>query len=102
MAIEYYLIITSILFSIGLLGLLISKRNLITILMSLELILLAVNINFIAFSSYLGDIRGQIFSMFILTVAAAETAIGLGIFLVHYRNTGNIEIDEINILGEKK
>ncbi len=92
----HYLIIASILFAIGIFGLMMNRKNIVNILMSIELMLLAVNINFVAFSTYLSDISGQIFSIMILTIAAAETSIGLAIFLLYFRNIGQIDIDQIN------
>ena len=97
-SIEHYLFLGAILFTIGVLGIFLNKKNLIVILMSIELILLSVNINFIAFSSYLDDLSGQIFAMLILTVAAAEAAIGLAILVVFFRNQGSIEVEKINSL----
>lgn len=94
--IEHYLIVSALLFVIGICGILVNRRNVIVILMSIEIMLLAVNINFIAFSSFLHEMTGQIYSFFILTVAAAEAAIGLAILLCYYRNRGNIEIDDIS------
>lgn len=91
-----FLIISIILFLIGILGIFLVKKNIIIILMSIELMLLAININFIIFSIYLNDITGQIFSLFILTVAAAESAIGLAILVVYYRIKGIISINFIN------
>jgi NADH-quinone oxidoreductase subunit K len=91
-----YLILSTIIFSLGVLGILLNKSNMILILMSIELMLLAVNINFVAFSYYLQDITGQIFTLFILTVAAAETAIGLAILVIHFRNNRTIYAEEIN------
>lgn len=91
-----FLIITIILFLIGILGIFLVKKNIIIILMSIELMLLAININFIIFSIYLNDLTGQIFSLFILTVAAAESAIGLAILVVYYRIKGIISINFIN------
>src|SRR5687768_16875847 len=93
---EHYLILSAIIFIIGMFGLFMHRKNIITILMSIELMLLSVNINFIAFSSYASEISGQIFSMIILTIAAAETAIGLAILLVYFRNKGSIEVSDIN------
>ena len=87
-SIYHYLILSSMIFTIGLFGIFLNRKNLIIILMSLELILLSVNINFVAFSSYLNLILGQVFAMFILTVAAAEAAIGLAILVVFFRNLG--------------
>ena len=96
--IDHFLFLGAILFTIGVLGIFLNKKNVIIILMSIELILLAVNINFVAFSSYLGDISGQVFAMFALTVAAAEAAIGLAILIVFFRNLGSIEVDKISKL----
>jgi NADH-quinone oxidoreductase subunit K len=93
---EHYLILSSLIFSVGMFGLFMHRKNIITILMSIELMLLAVNINFVAFSSYSNDISGQVFSIIILTIAAAETAIGLAILLAHFRNSGSILISDIN------
>ena len=95
---EHYLFLGAIIFTIGVLGIFLNKKNLIIILMSIELILLSVNINFIAFSSYSGDLTGQIFAMFTLTVAAAEAAIGLAILVVFFRNQGSIEVQKISNL----
>tara|TARA_B110000438_G_scaffold258712_1_gene267573 strand:+ start:282 stop:590 length:309 start_codon:yes stop_codon:yes gene_type:complete len=95
---NHFLFLGAILFTIGVLGIFLNKKNVIIILMSIELILLSVNINFIAFSSFLGDLSGQIFAMFILTVAAAEAAIGLAILVVFFRNLGSIEVQKINKL----
>ncbi len=94
---QHYLILSAVLFSIGLYGAL-AKRNAIVILMSIELMLLAVNINFVAFSAQLHDMVGQVFTIFILTVAAAEAAIGLAILVVYYRNRGSISVSGINIM----
>ena len=94
----HFLILAAILFTIGILGIFLNKKNVIIILMSIELILLSVNINFISFSSYLNDISGQIFAMFTLTVAAAEAAIGLAILVVFFRNLGSISVEKINNL----
>jgi len=95
---DHFLFLGAILFTIGVLGIFLNKKNVIIILMSVELILLAVNINFIAFSSFLGDISGQVFAMFTLTVAAAEAAIGLAILVVFFRNLGSIEVEKIRKL----
>jgi len=92
----HYLILASMLFTIGVIGVFLNRKNVIIILMSLELILLSISINFVAFSSFLNDPAGQIFSLFILTVAAGEAAIGLAILVVYFRNVGNIEVDQIN------
>ena len=95
---DHFLFLGAILFTIGVLGIFLNKKNLIIILMSIELILLSVNINFISFSAYMHDLSGQIFAMLILTVAAAEAAIGLAILVVFFRNLGSIEINKINKL----
>ena len=92
----HYLTFGAIIFSIGTLGIFLNRKNVIVILMSVELILLAVNINLVSFSIYLQDITGQIFTMLILTVAAAEAAIGLAIIVSYYRNKGSIRVEEIN------
>ena len=94
----HYLILGAIIFTIGVVGIFLNRKNVIVILMSIELILLAVNINLVSFSIFLNDISGQIFALFILTVAAAEAAIGLAIIVVYYRNTGNIHVEEIDSL----
>ncbi len=94
--VQAYLIVAAIIFTIGVFGIFINRKNIITILMSVELILLAVNINLVAFSAYLGDLTGQVFTMLILTIAAAEAAIGLAILVVYFRNRGSIAVDEIN------
>ena len=96
--IHHFLFLGSILFTIGVLGIFLNKKNVIIILMSIELILLSVNINFVAFSSYSGDISGQVFAMLTLTVAAAEAAIGLAILVVFFRNLGSISVEKINKL----
>ncbi|NOZ41690.1 MAG: NADH-quinone oxidoreductase subunit NuoK [Alphaproteobacteria bacterium] len=93
-----YLTVAAILFTIGIFGIFLNRKNVIIILMSIELILLAVNINFVAFSSYLHDMVGQVFTMFILTVAAAEAAIGLAILVIYYRNRGTIAVEDINLM----
>ena len=92
---EHYLVVGALLLTIGLFGILLNRRNVIIILMSVELMLLSVNVNLIAFSTELGDLTGQIFALLILTVAAAEAAIGLAILVVFFRNRGNIEIEDI-------
>jgi NADH-quinone oxidoreductase subunit K len=94
----HYLIVAAILFTIGVCGIILNRKNIIVILMSVELILLAVNINLVAFSSFLGDLTGQVFSLFILTVAAAEAAIGLAILVTYYRNRGSIAVEDINLM----
>ena len=95
---EHYLTVAGILFTVGIFGIFMNRKNVIVILMSVELMLLAVNINFVAFSAYLGDLVGQIFTLFILTVAAAEAAIGLAILVVFYRNRGAIDVDDVNAM----
>jgi NADH-quinone oxidoreductase subunit K len=94
----HYLVVASILFTLGIFGIFLNRRNVIIILMSIELMLLAVNINFVAFSSFLHDLTGQIFAMFVLTVAAAEAAIGLAILVVYFRNRGTIAVEDINLM----
>ncbi|TDR94231.1 NADH-quinone oxidoreductase subunit NuoK [Enterovirga rhinocerotis] len=94
----HFLTVAAILFTLGVLGIFINRKNVIVILMSVELILLAVNINLVAFSTHLNDIVGQIFALFILTVAAAEAAIGLAILVVFYRNRGSIAVEDINMM----
>ena len=91
-----YLTVSAILFTLGVLGIFINRKNVIVILMSIELILLSVNINLVAFSSYGGNLIGQVFALLILTVAAAEAAIGLAILVVFYRNRGSIAVEDIN------
>jgi len=94
----HYLTVAAILFTLGVFGIFINRKNVIVILMSIELILLAVNINLVAFSAFLNDLVGQVFTLFVLTVAAAEAAVGLAIVVVYYRNRGTIAVDEINVL----
>lgn len=94
----HYLILSSVIFVIGIFGLIYNKKNLIVVLLSLEVLLLAVNINLVAFSAYLQDLTGHVLTMFILTVAAAEAAIGLAIIVTYYRNKHNIEIEQISEL----
>ena len=93
-----YLAVAAILFAIGVIGIFLNRKNIIIILMSVELILLAVNLNFVAFSSYLGDLVGQVFALFVLTVAAAEAAIGLAILVVYFRNRGTIAVEDVNVM----
>ena len=95
---SHYLTVAAILFTIGVFGIFINRKNVIVILMSVELILLAVNINLVAFSSHLGDLVGQVFALLVLTVAAAEAAIGLAILVVYYRNRGSIAVEDINLM----
>lgn len=92
----HYLTVAALLFTFGVCGIFLNRKNVIIILMSIELMLLSVNINFVAFSSYLQDAVGQIFTMFVLTVAAAEAAIGLAILVTYFRNRGSIEVEDIN------
>ena len=94
----HYLTLGAIIFTIGIIGIFLNRKNVIVILMSIELILLAVNINLVSFSIFLQDLSGQIFTLFILTVAAAEAAIGLAIIVVYYRNSSTINVEEINRL----
>src|ERR1700693_5542221 len=94
----HYLSVAAILFTLGVLGIFLNRKNVIVILMSIELILLAVNINLVAFSSYLGDIVGQVVALLVLTVAAAEAAIGLAIRVIYYRNRGSIAVEDINLM----
>ncbi len=93
---SHYVTVASILFVLGVLGIFINRKNVIVILMSIELMLLAVNINLIAFSAFLKDLTGQAFTMFVLTVAAAEAAIGLAILVIYFRNRGSIAVDDLN------
>ena len=95
---SHYLILGALLFLIGVIGIFLNRKNIITLLMAIELMLLAVNVNFIAFSHYLGDLAGQVFVFFILTGAAAESAIGLAIIIVVFRNNQSINVDELNRL----
>ena len=95
---EHYLILSATIFSLVIVGIFLNRKNVIVILMSIELILLAVNINLVAFSIFLNDLSGQIFTLFILTVAAAEAAIGLAIIVVYYRNAKTINVEEIKAL----
>ena len=94
----HYLILGAIIFTTGVIGIFLNRKNVIVILMSIELILLAVNINLVSFSIFLNDLNGQIFTLFILTVAAAEAAIGLAIIVTYYRNAGTINVEDINNL----
>ena len=96
--IAHYLTVSAILFTLGVFGIFLNRKNVITILMSIELMLLSVNINMVAFSAYNGDLEGQIFSLFILTVAAAEAAIGLAILVVFFRNRGSIAVEDVNMM----
>ena len=94
----HFLTVAAILFTIGVFGIFLNRKNVIIILMSIELMLLAVNINFVAFSAFLNDLMGQVFALFVLTVAAAEAAIGLAILVVYFRNRGSIAVEDINLM----
>ena len=94
----HYLTVAAILFTLGIFGIFLNRKNVIIILMSIELMLLAVNINLVAFSAFLGDLVGQVFAMFVLTVAAAESAVGLAILVAFFRNRGTIAVEEIDVL----
>ena len=94
----HYLTVAAILFTLGIFGIFLNRKNVIIILMSIELMLLAVNINFVAFSVRLNDLVGQVFAMFVLTVAAAEAAIGLAILVVYFRNRGTIGVEDVNMM----
>ncbi|MGB1548097.1 MAG: NADH-quinone oxidoreductase subunit NuoK [Alphaproteobacteria bacterium] len=94
----HYLTVGAILFTLGVLGIFLNRKNVIIILMSIELMLLAVNINLVSFSTYLQDMVGQIFTMFVLTVAAAEAAVGLAIVVVYFRNRGSIAVEDVNLM----
>ena len=95
---QHYLVVAAALFVIGIFGIFLNRKNVIVILMSIELMLLAVNLNFVAFSSKSGDLVGQVFSLLILTVAAAEAAIGLAILVVFFRNRGTIDVEDANVM----
>jgi NADH-quinone oxidoreductase subunit K len=94
----HYLSVGAILFTLGIFGIFLNRKNVMIILMSIELILLAVNVNLVAFSAHLGDIIGQVFALLVLTVAAAEAAIGLAILVVYFRNRGSIAVEDINLM----
>ena len=94
----HYLTVAAILFTLGVFGIFLNRKNVIIILMSIELILLAVNINLVAFSAHLGDLVGQIFALLVLAIAAAESAIGLAIIIVYFRNRGSIAVEDINLM----
>ena len=94
----HYLTVAAILFTLGIFGIFLNRKNVIIILMSVELMLLAVNINFVAFSASLHDLVGQVFAMFVLTVAAAEAAIGLAIVVIYFRNRGSIQVEDVNLM----
>ncbi len=94
----HFLVVAAIVFTLGIAGIILNRKNIIVVLMSVELILLAVNINLVAFSAFLGDLTGQVFALFILTVAASEAAIGLAILVTYYRNRGSIAVEDINMM----
>ena len=94
----HYLTVSAILLVLGVFGIFLNRKNVIVILMSIELILLAVNINFVAFSAALGDLQGQVMALFVLTVAAAEAAIGLAIVVIYFRNRGSIEVEDVTLM----
>ena len=98
LSLNHYLAVSAVLFALGTFGIFLNRKNVIIILMSVELMLLAVNINLVAFSTHLGDLVGQVFAMFVLTVAAAEAAIGLAILVIYFRNRGSIEVEDINMM----
>ena len=98
LSLAHYLVLGAVLFAISIVGIFLNRKNVIVLLMAIELMLLAVNLNFVAFSASLGDLAGQVFAMFVLTVAAAEAAIGLAIVVVYFRNTGTIEVEDISTL----
>lgn len=95
---SHYLSVAAVLFTLGVLGIFLNRKNVIIILMSIELILLSVNINLVAFSAFLGDLVGQVFAMLVLTVAAAEAAIGLAILVAFFRNRGSIAVEDVNVM----
>ena len=95
---SHYLTVAAVLFTLGIFGIFLNRKNVIIILMSIELMLLAVNINLVSFSVFLGDLTGQVFALFVLTVAAAEAAIGLAILVVYFRNRGSIAVEDINLM----
>ena len=98
LTLNHYLAVSAMLFALGIFGIFLNRKNVITILMSIELMLLAVNINMVAFSAYSGNLEGQIFSLFVLTVAAAEAAIGLAILVCFFRNKGSIDVEDVNVM----
>ena len=96
--VSHYLIVAAILFTLGVFGIFLNRKNVIIILMSIELMLLSVNINLVSFSAFLNDLVGQVFAMFVLTVAAAEAAIGLAILVIYFRNRGSISVEDVNMM----
>ena len=97
-SVGHFLVVSAILLVLGVFGIFLNRKNVIVILMSIELILLAVNLNLVAFSGVLGDLAGQVMAMFVLTVAAAEAAIGLAIVVVYFRNRGSIQVEDVNLM----
>lgn len=97
---NHFLIVAAVLFTIGVCGVFINRKSIINILLSIEILLLAININLVAFSAFMNDIVGQIFVMFVLTVAAAESGVGLAILVVYYRSRGNIDVEQANLMKE--
>ena len=97
-SVGHYLVVAAVLLVIGIFGIFLNRKNVIVILMSVELILLAVNLNFVAFSAVLNDLAGQVMAMFVLTVAAAEAAIGLAIVVIYFRNRGSIEVEDVTLM----
>lgn len=97
---NYFLIVAAVLFTIGVCGIFINRKSIINILLSIEILFLAININLVAFSAFMNDIVGQIFVMFVLTVAAAESGVGLAILVVYYRSRGNIDVEQANLMKE--
>ncbi|MDA0654212.1 MAG: NADH-quinone oxidoreductase subunit NuoK [Proteobacteria bacterium] len=97
-ALGHYLTVAAIVFTLGIFGIFLNRKNVIIILMSIELMLIAVNINLVAFSAYAGDLVGQVFAMFVLTVAAAEATIGLSILVTYFRNRGTVAVEDINLM----
>ena len=97
-ALGHYLAVAAVLFTLGIFGIFLNRKNVIVILMAIELMLLAVNINLVAFSTYLGDMVGQVFAMLVLTVAAAEAAIGLAIVVIYFRNRGSIAVEDVSVM----
>ena len=98
LSLSHYLAVSAVLFALGAFGIFLNRKNVITILMSIELMLLSVNVNLVAFSAHLGDLVGQVFTLFVLTVAAAEAAIGLAILVCFFRNRGTIAVEDVNVM----
>ncbi|MCV3769247.1 NADH-quinone oxidoreductase subunit NuoK [Wolbachia endosymbiont of Dipetalonema caudispina] len=97
---DHFLVVAAVLFTIGVCGILFNRKSIINVLLSIEILLLAININLVAFSAFMNDIIGQIFVIFVLTVAAAKSGIGLAILVMYYRNRGNIDIERVNLMKE--